>query len=72
MKKGMTDSSYVMRRAVLSRLENQGSSLICPKCERSVELGDEVVSRSSGKPGGYTLRKIYHRACWESLFIDFS
>jgi hypothetical protein len=45
-------------------------SLVCSYCQREICVGEEVVSRILVRKKRYSTRKLYHRSCWESLFIS--
>jgi hypothetical protein len=43
----------------------RGAPLCCSRCNREIEPGVAVVSISAARH-----RKIYHQACYESLYIE--
>lgn len=52
---------YVMQKNILKLY---GGELICLHCGDPIRVGHLVFSRRSNT------RKIYHKACWDSLFVD--
>jgi len=58
---------YVLRKSVLTYLLNRGVSVKCRVCEQTVKVGEKVVSKRAGRFNITT--KLYHPACWESLFL---
>ncbi|MCL2359700.1 hypothetical protein [Candidatus Bathycorpusculum sp.] len=54
--------TYTSRAGRITR----GASLCCSKCNQEIEPGVPVVSIGSARRH----RKIYHQACYESLYIE--
>jgi len=54
--------TYASRAGRMTR----GAPLCCSKCNQEVEPGVAVVSIGSARRH----RKIYHHACYESLYIE--
>ena len=52
---------YVMSKGILRHYLSARSSLMCRKCDRAIEIGEEVVVPHVGK--------CYHKGCFESCFI---
>jgi len=58
---------FVLTQKTKSRIENYGLSLICHKCGKPLELGEEIASHRSGSQH----RTVYHcLACWCGLWLD--
>jgi hypothetical protein len=56
---------YVMWGSVFTRLLNRFGKVECFRCNKPICIGDLVVS------SGNTSRvKIYHKACFDKLYVD--
>jgi len=60
----MGKTVYVMDASRYSRL-NKSRDVCCRRCGGSIRVGDVVVSNYVGK-----LTKLFHRDCFESLYIS--
>lgn len=65
---------YVMTEAILSRLKTiRGvSAIICnhSKCDRSIEVGDKVISTINTNKNSKDKTKHWHEECYNSTIID--
>ena len=61
-----SSEGYILRKNVLTRLKGNHVSLCCRLCREPIEEGEEVTSKSHA--GRVT--KVYHKACYEGLFLD--
>lgn len=59
----MNKYDYMLSEQLYKTLLSRGCTLICRKCEKPIEIG-EVYHRSDKGD------KIYHKTCWDSLFIE--
>lgn len=70
----MTTREYVMRRTVLKRLKRARGvqTLIChhSNCDKPIEVGQEVISKSVSCPKIAGRMNVYHRQCYLDSFID--
>lgn len=58
-----TGKMYTMTESTFKSRKGRDLSLVCARCGLRVKVGQDVVAR-------YTVgSKIYHLACWESLFL---
>ena len=60
---------YVLTERTKKRLESLGFPLTCHRCEKSLGIGDVVVSRTVA-PSGKTGR--YHKKCYNDLFMELA
>ena len=60
---------YVLTEGTKKRLESLGFPLICRRCEKSLGIGDVVVSRIVAI-SGKTAR--YHKKCYNDLFMELA
>jgi len=58
---------YLMRKSVLTGLTRRYGSARCKICRVPIEVGEQVVSKSHGGRVGV---KLYHKSCYDSLFLD--
>ena len=56
---------YILVEKRLRCLESRGVAMVCYRCEQAFNVGDRIVS----KRNRHASRR-YHKACWESMFID--
>ena len=52
---------------VKNRLEALGKFVVCYRCGEPLKIGDKLVTRKGCSPSSF---KMYHRSCWESMFIE--
>jgi len=57
---------YLMRKSVLTGLNRRHGFVSCKVCRAPIEEGEQVISKGHG---GRSI-KLYHKGCYESLFID--
>ena len=61
----MAKMEYVLTDSRLRANKNRGCCMVCCLCGEVFRNGDHIVYRRNRKTG-----RRYHKACWESLFID--
>jgi hypothetical protein len=59
-------TEYVLDNHRFSRLHTAYGGVFCRKCGKALRVGDLVVSNNNG---GCSV-KLYHKVCWDSLFLD--
>ena len=59
---------YALTERIKKRLESLGFPLICHRCNKSLGIGDVVVSRTVTR--GNTVR--YHKNCYHDMFYGAS
>jgi len=60
-----TNTPFILSEGMLSKYHKKGIGNCGKKsCSQTLHVGDKVIS-SNAK----THKKVYHKKCWESLFI---
>ena len=58
-------NEYCLDKSRYSRWLLYNDDIFCFKCGEDLRVGDFVVSISNG-----SFKKLYHKECWDSLFVD--
>jgi hypothetical protein len=57
--------AYEMNKGMLTRIRNRGEKLVCCRCGKKINLGDQVVRNQSNTKNF----KIYHKECYLEMLI---
>lgn len=67
LNKPQKQNEYVLTERMKKRLEASGKRIVCYHCEKTLKIGDKLVTRRANKTSSH---KMYHQQCWESMFIE--